>query len=293
MKADVEMIDPDDDFNVPSSHLIGKQDLQIEAPAERPSSSSNGSTNTSSLSDIPASRSTSKLAPAHTRDSSSTPRESRGDTIRKDVSVPRGSLTSNYKIETKPKPMQATSISTTGGLSGTLVNNDEGDNRFGPSGGRYGLNEKAACNICGSANHFTHACDNAEARAASLGCCKRCNKPGHTYGNCAEPRCLDCGTIGHSSSACTVPPSQRLSAESKAEVERQEIEFGRNRDKIRAKRAEKQLAEHEVTIPKIRTTDSVGTVNGKADAKRKREDQAPPDAPKGPKSARVSEANIL
>ena len=101
--------------------------------------------------------------------------------------------------------------------------------------------------------------------------------------------------MGHSSSACTVPLTQRLSAESRAVVETQEIEFSRSRDRARERRAEKQLAEHEAKIPKIRTTDSfgMGAVNGKADAKRKREDQAPVNAPRGPKTARVSEATAL
>jgi senataxin len=296
MKDDVEMIDVDHAVSDGKSSLLGeRQVLLTTAPPERPSSSSTGSTNSSTSLDDASPGPISKSTSAHMRDSPSTSSESKGDMSRTDVLVPRGSVPSNFKIEIEPKTVQATSSSTLGRPSGTSVNTEEGDNRFGPSGGRYGLNEKAACNICGSVTHFTHACDNAEARAASLGSCQRCKKPGHTYGSCPEPRCLNCGTMGHSSSACTVPLADRLSAESRAVVETQEIEFSRSRDRARERRAEKQLAEHEAKIPKIRTTESFGrgAVNGKADAKRKREDQAPFNAPRGPKTARVSEPTAL
>jgi senataxin len=289
MNADIEMIDVDDASSVSKTpHLSERQGPGATTLPDRPSSSGSGSTDSSSSLEVLASKTIPKLAPAQMRALSSITSESKGETSRSN-SLPQGSTTGSTKSEFKPKGVQGNPSSTMGHLSGISANNGVGDNRFGPSGGRYGLNEKAVCNICGSANHFAHACDNAEARAASLGLCRRCQKPGHTYGNCTEPRCLDCGAMGHSSSTCTVLPSQRLSAESKAEVEQQELEYNRSRDRAREKRAEKQLAQQETTIPKIKTTNSfaIGPMNGKADAKRKREDQALLDAPRGPKAARV------
>lgn len=50
----------------------------------------------------------------------------------------------------------------------------------GPSGGRFGLNDKTKCNFCGSDGHFTPNCANEAAREASIGRCYRCGRGGHS-----------------------------------------------------------------------------------------------------------------
>lgn len=298
MKDDVEMIDVEDATNDSKISLPTERHfLPTTATLQRPSSSSSVSTDNSTPSlkpDLPTPRSISKSTTSGMQDSPSTSSDSKGPGTRKEASMPSGNVTSNSKIEIKTEKQPPTTSSTMGHRSVTSVSTEESGIRSGPSGGRFGLNENAVCNICGSASHFTYACDNVEARVASLGVCQRCKTPGHTYGSCLEPRCLECGTMGHSSSACTIPPTQRLSTEAKAIVEKQEVEFGRSRDRNRERRVEKQLAEHEAKIPKIRTTESrvTGAGNGKTEMKRKREEQ-PIETLRGPKSARVFEMPVL
>ena len=295
MKDDVDMTGVDDTATDSKlSRSVERKILPIAAEPQRPSSSSSASTTSSKSLDVPAPRSDSRSITSHMRESPSTSSEGKANMLREEASGLREISRATPKSEIKPKTLQATTSNLLDLSSSKRTNFKEHDNQFGPSGGRYGLNENAACNICGSTTHFTHACHNIEARAASLGVCERCKNPGHTYGSCTEPRCLECGALGHFSSTCTVPVPQRLSSASKAMVEKQEIEFTRSRDRIRQKRAEKQIAEHEAKLPKIRTTNSPGmsAVNGTADMKRKRTDQLPENTPRGPKVARSSEASV-
>lgn len=220
--------------------------------------------------------------------STSTDRSSTSNKPDSTASVEAVLQTSTTAARTPPKLPQPIVPKTVPRLSQTFVSTEGDDHRYGPSGGRFGLNGNASCNICGSFNHFSHACDNADARAASLGSCQRCRVPGHSFGSCPEPRCLECGEIGHGSSACTVPTALRLSLDAKAIVRQQETEYGKARDRVRERRAEKQLSEHAAKIPAIKTTPALG-INIQNDAKRKREEQAPLDAPRGPKALRSSE----
>ena len=170
---------------------------------------------------------------------------------------------------------------------------------LGPSGGRTGLNPHAVCNICGSEGHFSHNCDNIAARAASLGNCNRCKLPGHTQRSCPAPRCLECGEIGHVGEHCRLDAKQRLNAQEKEIVRRQEIELGREKDRQRERLAAKQLGEHAAKVPVVKSSlqstgfsDSArrgsGASSRAVEGKRKRE-EAPLDTPRGPKAQKSSE----
>lgn len=156
----------------------------------------------------------------------------------------------------------------------------------GPSGGRFGLNDLAKCAICGSDAHFSPNCDNEQARRASLGGCDRCHQPGHTYSSCRAPRCLECGEVGHIKDECTAPRHLRLTPQQKEEVKRQEIHFGKQRDKAREKRAEKQLGEHGAQIPSVKTTlpPSAPLNAAWSEGKRKREEAGHGSRGKMPKT---------
>ena len=170
---------------------------------------------------------------------------------------------------------------------------------YGPSGGRTGLNPHAMCNICGSDGHFSHNCDNIAARTASLGKCNRCKLPGHTQRSCPAPRCLECGEIGHLGENCQLDPKRRLTGKEKERVKQQEIEFGREKDRSRERLAAKQLGERAARVPVVkstlqsagfsdRTSRSSGASPPVAEGKRKRE-EAPLDAPRGPKAQKKSD----
>lgn len=151
---------------------------------------------------------------------------------------------------------------------------------YGPSGGRFGLNDLANCGICGSDEHFTFNCDNEEAKAAAIGKCLRCQLPGHAYTSCSVPRCVTCGQFGHLARTCTAPPSLRLTQAQQARVKKEEIRFGAIKDKARERRAEKQLGEHGAKIPTVKSTlPPVSAISNGAgnEAKRKRDD-GPGDA---------------
>ncbi len=170
----------------------------------------------------------------------------------------------------------------------------------GPSGGRTGFNPHAMCNICGSDAHFSHACDNIAAREASVGKCLRCKNAGHLARMCDVPRCLECGEVGHLGKDCLTDPKQRLTKKERGRVQLQESEFGRERERARERRAQKQLGEHVAKVPVVKSSvqstgfrsSDAGIPSGPSSAmtegKRKREEMAPVDAPKGPKSMKTS-----
>ena len=159
----------------------------------------------------------------------------------------------------------------------------------GPSGGRFGLNDHALCGTCGSGTHFSRNCNNDAARAAALGLCFRCRLPGHGRHECSAPRCLECGQVGHRADDCVTPLASRLGAEEKMRVRRQEVEFGRDKDRARGRRAEMRLGEHGAKVPTVKSLLPFnGNLNGRAlDGKRRRDDAPPPEAPKAPKALKA------
>lgn len=175
---------------------------------------------------------------------------------------------------------------------------------YGPSGGRNGLNDLAKCRVCGSDNHFTHACKNAAARSATQGNCFRCSSPFHSSWDCPEPRCLECGEVGHGQGICEAPPNLRLGRAEKERVQIQEDDFSRERTRAKQRRADKQLGEHGARIPTVKSTlpgqgKSQGPILGsdlsnrsKADTKRKRDEVSPVNAPRGPKAMRPGDGTI-
>lgn len=175
----------------------------------------------------------------------------------------------------------------------------------GPSGGRTGLNDLAKCRMCGSDDHFTHACENTAARSATHGNCLRCRSTLHSSLDCSEPRCLECGEVGHAQVTCHTTLDLRLSAAEKERVRKQEQDFIREKARAKQRRAEKQLGEHAARIPPVIST--VGEPGGgpltskpsnnlssrtAADTKRKREEASPLDAPRGPKAMRTSDGAV-
>jgi hypothetical protein len=94
-------------------------------------------------------------------------------------------------------------------------------------------------------------------------------------------------------------PKQRLSAQEKERVRRQEVEFGREKDRARERLAARQLEEHATRVPVVKSslqstgfTDGVGGGSGALplvpEGKRKRT-EAPPVAPRGPKTQKTSD----
>jgi hypothetical protein len=90
-----------------------------------------------------------------------------------------------------------------------------------------------------------------------------------------------------------------LTDKEKQRVQQQEIEFGREKDRARERLAVRQLGEHGAKAPVVKSSlQSTGfSDNGRKgsgppvhvmEGKRKR-DEAPPGAPRGPKAQRISE----
>ena len=147
----------------------------------------------------------------------------------------------------------------------TSSRNAQGD--YNPSGGANGLNDLHNCGICGSYEHFSSACENKEALTDQYGTCRRCHGTGHTVNNCTDPRCLACGEVGHPTDRCAAPFDKRLNKAAQDTVQKEEVQFGKQRDRARQRRAGKELEAH--TIPTIKT---VSTVDGSTEAKRKRDE---------------------
>ena len=175
---------------------------------------------------------------------------------------------------------------------------------YGPSGGRTGLNHLAMCRVCGSDNHFTHACENAAARLATHGHCLRCSRSHHSLWDCPEARCLGCGEVGHAQEACKAPPNLRFGRAERERVQRQEEDFLREKARAKQRRADKQLGEHGAKIPTVKSTlsgqaklqNSTPGNNipnrGAADPKRKREDISPLEASRAPKAIRFGRGSV-
>lgn len=169
----------------------------------------------------------------------------------------------------------------------------------GPSGGAKGLDETKMCGICGSADHFTHNCDNDDAKLDARGNCFRCGKPGHSKNACLAERCLECGQCGHSARNCTATKS--LSKYERSRIERDEYHLKKRQDAFADRRRERQMGGHNPKVPVVQTTSSSFSTKRVDDsAKRKRGDSAseapqaqrprtgqmnaPINAPKGPRA---------
>ncbi|KAJ5945938.1 hypothetical protein N7454_002777 [Penicillium verhagenii] len=146
----------------------------------------------------------------------------------------------------------------------------------GPSGGASGLDPNRMCGICGSADHFTHNCNNAEAQATARGQCFRCGKTGHSKMNCTTDRCLECGAFGHLKLNCQAPRS--ITPQQKLHIQRIERAFTQKKQQIAERRRETQVGDHDRKVPTIRT--STGKPGETAGGKRKRPDNAIPEGPK-------------
>lgn len=144
----------------------------------------------------------------------------------------------------------------------------------GPSGGFNGLDETKTCAICGSFEHFTHNCDNEEAKEASRGLCHRCGIAGHSKVNCTTERCIQCGEFGHTAPQCTstVP----LSKEKKNKIAKEEYRHKRMQQERREQQKQRQLAEHDPKVPVVQAT----TKSPPPSTKRKLESNEPATAPK-------------
>lgn len=150
----------------------------------------------------------------------------------------------------------------------------------GPSGGAAGLDETKMCGLCGSNEHYTHNCDNVDAKEAARGQCYRCREFGHNKFNCPAIRCLECGKIGHLAIKCAEKPLPKYERTRIANEERsREEQLRQNAERQR----QRQMGGHDPKIPTIAvTTNSTPAPSENAGSKRKRNEQTPD----GPKTSR-------
>ncbi|KAJ5595576.1 uncharacterized protein N7459_001784 [Penicillium hispanicum] len=150
----------------------------------------------------------------------------------------------------------------------------------GPSGGAMGLDVNKMCGICGSGDHFTHNCDNAEAKEVARGKCFRCGQDGHSRGSCTAERCLECGQFGHSVASCK--SSKILSKYEKSRLAHEERKFRDQQTQNAERRRQQQMGNHNPKVPTVQATTHNSMriqPNELLGSKRKRTDSAP-DAPK-------------
>ena len=253
MKDDVDMMDPSGNSETVKGSSGRTESLTEPAPSNVPSpmpwtgvsdaSASKGSS--SQVTPLP-SRPTSALSRQSSTSSAARPKPMRQDSRDEQRPPPN-------KIQREPQVPSA----------------QPSPAEYQPSGGANGLNDLHNCGICGSHKHFTSACDNPDALADQFGTCRRCRGTGHTLTNCVDPRCLSCGDVGHLTDDCSVPLERRLDKAVQEKVKREEIQFGKLRDRARQRRAEKELEAHK--IPTIKST--VSTINTH-EIKRKRDESS-------------------
>ncbi|KAJ5143468.1 uncharacterized protein N7515_002255 [Penicillium bovifimosum] len=144
----------------------------------------------------------------------------------------------------------------------------------GPSGGGNLMDQTKACGICGSVAHYTHNCDNDDAKELARGTCFRCDQPGHSKYACRAERCLGCGECGHLAHQCK---SKRILTQAeKARIEREEFNLKRRQEENAARQRERQMGGHDRKVPTVRATNTNPPVKPAANpAKRKLEDPAP------------------
>ncbi|CEJ59782.1 hypothetical protein PMG11_08389 [Penicillium brasilianum] len=167
----------------------------------------------------------------------------------------------------------------------------------GPSGGAVGLDETKMCGICGSNEHFTHNCDNNDAKEVARGQCYRCREFGHNKFNCPAIRCLECGQIGHTATKCIARPLPKHEKSRIANEERRRLE---NQKQNAERQRQRQMGGHDPKIPTIAVSSNSSAPNENIGNKRKRNEQPvdgpkasrprtgpsgpPPNAPKGPRA---------
>ena len=155
---------------------------------------------------------------------------------------------------------------------------------YAPSGGSNGLNSKLNCGLCGSSAHWTHECDNEEARKLNPDRCYRCNDANHRSLQCTAKRCLECGAFGHGKETCT--STRILSREAKNNIYKQENAHRQRMLHAPEIHRKRQLGDHDNEVPKIRVAsesppprrDVQAQQNGSG--KRKRGPSSPTDDPK-------------
>lgn len=141
----------------------------------------------------------------------------------------------------------------------------------GPSGGPAGLDETKMCGICGSAEHYTHNCNNEKAKEHARGKCYRCGQSGHSKFSCTAERCGDCGQFGHSSVKCKNQGT--LSKFEQTRLARREREFSEQQAQNAERRRQQQMGGHDRKVPTVQaTTHTPIKAEGNAGDKRKRTD---------------------
>lgn len=155
-----------------------------------------------------------------------------------------------------------------------------------PSGGNNGLNSLAYCQKCGSGDHMSHQCNNA---VTAIVKCPRCGDEDHSKDQCSVECCLACGEFGHSVKLCF--STKALSRDARERLMKEERRHQRYVQMAPAKKAQRQLGDHDKQVPAVRPSSTTPPPAAKSlklsstiDGKRKREPSPPAGAPRGPKS---------
>ena len=163
--------------------------------------------------------------------------------------------------------------------------------RYAPSGGFNGLNPNLNCWKCGSSAHWTHNCDNEEAKKLTSDRCHRCNDSNHRSLHCTAKRCLECGDFGHIKETCT--STRVLSKEARSNILKQESAHRQLISRASEMQRKRQLGDHAKEIPKLRVATENPTpksdiqnlpLQQNASGKRKRQ-TSPPSSPNKRKSS--------
>lgn len=157
-----------------------------------------------------------------------------------------------------------------------------------PAGGGNGLNSRANCQKCGSAEHMTHQCDNSFAANLTNSKCARCGDEKHMKDQCIADRCVNCGEIGHPARLCFA--TKALSRDEKQRVLKEEHRHQKYVQMAPANKAQRQMGDHDKLVPAVRATattpppaDKAQKPSSKADGKRKREASPPATVPRRPR----------